>query len=262
MVKYVVDNPDHPTHAYHLKKALYGLKQASWAWYNTLSRFLLDNKFSKGVVDPTDEFKILDANDGENVIFLKITNTLMIDRSKLDEDPLGILVDQTQFQGMVGSLMYLTASRPDLIFSVCMCARYQAKPTKKHLKVIKRVFWYLQGTINLGLYVPRKTDMALTAYADTDHAGCPDTSRRLQVSQNPRGIFINQSKYALKILKKYGLESSASVDTPMVEKMKLDEDRQGKLVDPTCFRGMVGSLMYLSASRPDIVFTVCMCAQY
>nr|GFA07531.1 retrovirus-related Pol polyprotein from transposon TNT 1-94 [Tanacetum cinerariifolium] len=84
----------------------------------------------------------------------------------------------------------------------------------------------------------------------------------LQVSQNPRGIFINQSKYALKILKKYGLESSASVDTPMVEKMKLDEDRQGKLVDPTCFRGMVGSLMYLSASRPDIVFTVCMCAQY
>ncbi|GJU67369.1 hypothetical protein Tco_1253628 [Tanacetum coccineum] len=81
------------------------------------------------------------------------------------------------------------------------------------------------------------------------------------VPQNPRGIFINQSKYALKILKKYGLDSSASVDTPMVEKMKLDEDRQGKLVDPTRFRGMVGSLMYLSASRPDIVFAVCMCAR-
>ncbi|GKC45347.1 retrovirus-related pol polyprotein from transposon TNT 1-94 [Tanacetum coccineum] len=74
----------------------------------------------------------------------------------------------------------------------------------------------------------------------------------LQVSQNPRGIFINQSKYALEILKKYGLDSSTSVDTPMVEKMKLDEDRQGTLVDPTRFRGMVGSLMYLSASRPDI----------
>ncbi|GJR01350.1 retrovirus-related pol polyprotein from transposon TNT 1-94 [Tanacetum coccineum] len=84
----------------------------------------------------------------------------------------------------------------------------------------------------------------------------------LQISQNPRGIFINQSKYALEILKKYGLDSSASVDTPMVEKMKLDEDRQGKLVDPTRFRGMVGSLMYLSASRPDIVFAVCMCARY
>nr|GEV47357.1 hypothetical protein [Tanacetum cinerariifolium] len=72
------------------------------------------------------------------------------------------------------------------------------------------------------------------------------------------GIFINQSKYALEILKKYGIESSTSIDTPMVEKTKLDEDRQGKLVDPTCFRGMVGSLMYLSASRPDIVFAVCM----
>nr|GEY66171.1 retrovirus-related Pol polyprotein from transposon TNT 1-94 [Tanacetum cinerariifolium] len=82
----------------------------------------------------------------------------------------------------------------------------------------------------------------------------------LQASQNPRGIFINQNKYALKILKKYGLDTSASVDTPMVKKMKLDEDRQGKLVDPTYFRGMVGSLMYLSASRPDIVFAVCMCA--
>ncbi|GJS03645.1 retrovirus-related pol polyprotein from transposon TNT 1-94 [Tanacetum coccineum] len=84
----------------------------------------------------------------------------------------------------------------------------------------------------------------------------------LQVSQNPRGIFINQSKYAFEILKKYGLESSVSVDTPMVVKMKLDEDRQGKLVDPTRFCRMVGSLMYLSASRPHIVFVVCMCARY
>nr|GEZ52160.1 hypothetical protein [Tanacetum cinerariifolium]GEZ52161.1 hypothetical protein [Tanacetum cinerariifolium] len=69
-----------------------------------------------------------------------------------------------------------------------------------------------------------------------------------------RGIFINQSKYALEILKIYGLDSSASVDTPMVEKSKISKDRQGKLVDPTRFRRMVGSLMYLSASRPDIIF--------
>nr|GEU65692.1 hypothetical protein [Tanacetum cinerariifolium] len=75
-----------------------------------------------------------------------------------------------------------------------------------------------------------------------------------------RGIFINQSKYALEIFKKYGLDSSASVDTPMVEKMKLDEDRQGKLVNPTRFRGMVGSLMYTD-SRLDIIFVVYMCAR-
>ncbi|GKC11899.1 retrovirus-related pol polyprotein from transposon TNT 1-94 [Tanacetum coccineum] len=89
---------DHPAHVYRLKKALYGLKQTPRAWYNTLSRFLLANKFSKGVVDPTDEFKILDVNDGTNVVFLRLTNTPMVDRSKLDEDPLGILVDQTWFR--------------------------------------------------------------------------------------------------------------------------------------------------------------------
>ncbi|GKA98160.1 hypothetical protein Tco_0826054 [Tanacetum coccineum] len=101
----------------------------------------------------------------------------MVDRLKLDEDPLGIPVDQTRFQGMVGSLMYLTASRPDLVFAMCMCARYQAKPTKKHLEAIKRVFQYLQGTINWGLLYLKDTAIVLTAYADADHAGCQDTRR-------------------------------------------------------------------------------------
>ncbi|GJT85197.1 retrovirus-related pol polyprotein from transposon TNT 1-94 [Tanacetum coccineum] len=84
----------------------------------------------------------------------------------------------------------------------------------------------------------------------------------LQISQSPRGIFINQSKYALESLKKYGMESSDPVDTPMVEKSKLDEDTQGKAVDPTHYRGMIGTLMYLTASRPDLTFVVCMCARY
>ncbi|GKC13978.1 retrovirus-related pol polyprotein from transposon TNT 1-94 [Tanacetum coccineum] len=76
----------------------------------------------------------------------------------------------------------------------------------------------------------------------------------LQISQSPRGIFLNQSKYALESLKKYGMESSDPVDTPMVEKSKLDEDPQGKAVDPTHYHGMVGTLMYLTASRPDLTF--------
>ncbi|GKF38121.1 hypothetical protein Tco_0118182 [Tanacetum coccineum] len=67
---------------------------------------------------------------------------------------------------MVGSLMYLTASRPDLVFVICMCARYQAKPTKKHFEAIKRVFRYLKGTINMGLWYPKDNAMSLTAYAD------------------------------------------------------------------------------------------------
>ncbi|GJT66312.1 retrovirus-related pol polyprotein from transposon TNT 1-94 [Tanacetum coccineum] len=107
-------------------------------------------------------------------------DTPMVDRLKLDEDPLGIPVDQTRFRSMVGSLMYLTASRPDLVFVVCMCARYQASPTKKHLEALKRVFWYLRGTINWGLWYPKDTAMALTAYADADHAGCQDTRRKAE----------------------------------------------------------------------------------
>nr|GEZ84301.1 retrovirus-related Pol polyprotein from transposon TNT 1-94 [Tanacetum cinerariifolium] len=84
----------------------------------------------------------------------------------------------------------------------------------------------------------------------------------LQISQSPRGIFINQSKYALKSLKKYGFESCDPVDTPMVEKSKLDEDKEGKAVDPSHYRGMIGTLLYLTSSRPDLQFAICMCARY
>ncbi|GKG06422.1 hypothetical protein Tco_0326508, partial [Tanacetum coccineum] len=66
-----------------------------------------------------------------------VVDTPMVERSKLNEDPQGTLVDITRYRSMVGSLMYLTASHPDLVFAVCMCARYQAKPTKKHLTAMR-----------------------------------------------------------------------------------------------------------------------------
>ncbi|GJU08470.1 hypothetical protein Tco_1124900 [Tanacetum coccineum] len=78
---------------------------------------------------------------------------------------------------MIGTLMYLTASRPDLTFAVCMCARYQAKPTEKHLHAAKRIFKYLNGTVNRVLWYPKYSSIALTAHADADHAGCQDTRR-------------------------------------------------------------------------------------
>ncbi|GJX97151.1 retrovirus-related pol polyprotein from transposon TNT 1-94 [Tanacetum coccineum] len=84
----------------------------------------------------------------------------------------------------------------------------------------------------------------------------------LQISQSPRGIFINQSKYASEIVKKYGLHTTDFVDTPMVEKNKLDKDLQWKQVDATLYRGMIGSLMYLTSSRPDLIYAVCLCARY
>ncbi|GKD89491.1 hypothetical protein Tco_1364998 [Tanacetum coccineum] len=74
--------------------------------------------------------------------------------------------------------MYLTSSRPNLVFVVCMYARYQAKPTKKLLEAIKRIFRYLKGfTINMGLWYPKDNAMSLTTYADADHAGCQDSRR-------------------------------------------------------------------------------------
>ncbi|GJR37898.1 hypothetical protein Tco_1213582 [Tanacetum coccineum] len=71
---------------------------------------------------------------------------------------------------MIGSLRYLIASRPDLQFVVCMCAQYQAKPTEKHLHVVKRIFQYLKGTINMGMFYSKDSCIALTTFADADHA--------------------------------------------------------------------------------------------
>nr|GEV22630.1 retrovirus-related Pol polyprotein from transposon TNT 1-94 [Tanacetum cinerariifolium]GEX37540.1 retrovirus-related Pol polyprotein from transposon TNT 1-94 [Tanacetum cinerariifolium] len=89
----------------------------------------------------------------------------------------------------------------------------------------------------------------------------PRTWYGLQISQSPRGIFINQSKYTLESLKKYGFQSCDRVDTPMVEKSKVDEDKGRKAVDPSHYRGMIGTLLYLTASRPDLQFAICMCAR-
>ncbi|GJX31235.1 retrovirus-related pol polyprotein from transposon TNT 1-94 [Tanacetum coccineum] len=104
-------------------------------------------------------------------------DTPMVEKTKLDVDTLGKAVDPTHYRGMVGTLMYLTSSRPDLVYAVCMCARYQARPTKKHLHAVKRILRYLKGTVNLGLWYPKDFAIALTAFADADHAGCQDTRR-------------------------------------------------------------------------------------
>ncbi|KAJ9560607.1 hypothetical protein OSB04_005767 [Centaurea solstitialis] len=81
-------------------------------------------------------------------------------------------VDVTTYRGMIGSLMYLTASRPDIMFSTCLCARYQSKPKESHLKAVKRIFRYLKGTVNLGLWYPKGSGYELTGYTDADHGGC------------------------------------------------------------------------------------------
>nr|GEV22518.1 copia protein [Tanacetum cinerariifolium] len=104
-------------------------------------------------------------------------DTPIVEKRKLDEDLQGKPVEATLYHGMIRFLMYLTSSRPDLIYAVCLCARYQAKPTEKHLQAVKRIFRYLKRYVNMGLWYSKDTDMSLTAYADVDHAGCQDTRR-------------------------------------------------------------------------------------
>lgn len=73
---------------------------------------------------------------------------------------------------MIGSLLYLTASRPNIMFATCICARYQANPRESHFISVKRTFRYLKGTPNLGLWYPKKSSFDLTDYSDIDFAGC------------------------------------------------------------------------------------------
>ncbi|GJU42101.1 retrovirus-related pol polyprotein from transposon TNT 1-94 [Tanacetum coccineum] len=200
---------DNPSHVYKLKKALYGVKQAPRAWYDMLSSFLISQHFSKGAVDPT----LFTRKAGKDLLLVQIyvddiifasTTTLCNEFANLmttkfkmsmmgkmsfflglqfSQSPRGIFlnqstpVDATLYRGMIGSLMYMTSNRPDLIYVVCLCAKYQAKPTEKHLNAVKRIFRYLKGTINMGLWYSKDTGMSLTAYSDADHTGCQDTRR-------------------------------------------------------------------------------------
>ncbi|GJR01109.1 retrovirus-related pol polyprotein from transposon TNT 1-94 [Tanacetum coccineum] len=208
-------------HVYKSKKALYGLKQASRAWYDKLSSFLIENHFTKGIVDPTlftkhhgidilliqvyavtsffgsknpdfsKRFANLIKNNcevammGEMKFFLRLQihqspHGIFISQSqytlkllkkhgmdgcdsistpmaiaRLDADLQGTPIDQTKYHSMIEWLMYLTSSRPDITFPTFISARYQARPTIKHLKEIKRIFRYLKQTYNMGLWYPK-----------------------------------------------------------------------------------------------------------
>ncbi|GJT37812.1 hypothetical protein Tco_0937677 [Tanacetum coccineum] len=101
----------------------------------------------------------------------------MATKPKLDAELSGKLVDQTNYRSKIRSLMYLTSSRPDIVQAICYCARYQARPTEKHLREVKRIFQYLRGTINMGLWYLKDFGFELITFSDADHAGCLDTRK-------------------------------------------------------------------------------------
>ncbi|GJY00098.1 putative ribonuclease H-like domain-containing protein [Tanacetum coccineum] len=126
-------DPAHPNKVYKVIKALYGLYQAPKAWYESLSSFLVENGFRRGTIDKT--------------LFIKknksdiITATTPIESNKsLVKDEDSVDVDVHVYRSMIGSLMYLTALRPDIMFVVCACARFQVTPKASHLNAVKRNF--------------------------------------------------------------------------------------------------------------------------
>ncbi|GKB64389.1 putative ribonuclease H-like domain-containing protein [Tanacetum coccineum] len=215
-------DPKYPQKVYKVVKALYGLHQAPRAWYATLSTFLLKNGYRRGTIDKTlflkkdkldiilvqvyvddiifgstkkslcDEFealmkKILKKFDFVNV---KTASTPIETQKHLVKDEEASDVDVHLFRYMIGSLMYLTASRPDIMFAVCACSRFQITSKSSHLSVVKRIFRYLKGKPKLGLWYPRVSSFDLEAYSDSDYAranldkksttrGCQFLGRRL-----------------------------------------------------------------------------------
>jgi len=89
----------------------------------------------------------------------------------MDANVVGIGVDQTKCRGLIGSLLYLKTSRPDIMFAVCLCARYQANPKESHFKAAKRILKYLKGTSNVGLWYPSHSPIHLIGYSYSDFQG-------------------------------------------------------------------------------------------
>ncbi|GJS63201.1 hypothetical protein Tco_0677765 [Tanacetum coccineum] len=100
---------------------------------------------------------------------VRTANTPMETNKVLTKDEDGEDVDVHLYKSMIGSLMYLTSSRPDIMFSVCACSRFQVQPKVSHLNAVKRIFRYLKGRPNLGLWYPKYSPFILEAFSDSDY---------------------------------------------------------------------------------------------
>ncbi|GJR26396.1 putative ribonuclease H-like domain-containing protein [Tanacetum coccineum] len=200
---------DHPNKVYKVVKALYWLHQAPRAWYKTLANYLLGNGFQRGKIDQTlfikkqkgdillvqvyvddiifgstnkelctafeklmkDKFQMTEILKKFNYTDVNFASTLVDLEKPLVKDGDADDVDVHLYRSMIRSLMYLTASRPDIMFAVCACARFQVTPKTSHLLAIKRIFRYLKGKPTLGLWYSRDSPFELVAYTDSDYAG-------------------------------------------------------------------------------------------
>ncbi|GJT41902.1 putative ribonuclease H-like domain-containing protein, partial [Tanacetum coccineum] len=202
---------DHPDKVYKVVKALYGLHQAPRAWYETLANYLLGNGFKRGKINQTlfmkkqkedillvqvyiDDIIFGSTNKDllqqkEDGIFIsqdkyvaeilkkfnytdvKSASTPVDLEKPLVKDGDDYDVDVHLYRSMIGSLMYLTTSRPDIMFVVCACARFHVTPKTSHILAVKRIFRYFKGKPTLGLWYSRDSPFEIVAYTDSDYAG-------------------------------------------------------------------------------------------
>ncbi|GKA74917.1 putative ribonuclease H-like domain-containing protein [Tanacetum coccineum] len=184
-------DPAHLNKVYKVIKALYGLHQAPRAWYETLSSFLLENGLGRsyhrlenlfikktrvkqqpdGIFISQDKY-VADILKKFDFCSIKTDLSTPIESNKpLVKDEDGVDVDVHVYRSMIGSLMYLTASRPDIMFAVCACARFQVTLKASHLNAVKRIFRYLKHQPKLGLWYPRDSPFELEAFSDSDYGG-------------------------------------------------------------------------------------------
>ncbi|GJU33430.1 synaptobrevin, longin-like domain protein [Tanacetum coccineum] len=123
-----------------------------------------------GIFIPQDKY-VADMLKKFDLASVKTTITPMETKMALTKDEEADEVDVHLYRSMIGSLMYLTASRPDIMFAVCACSRFHFTPKTSHLNAVKRIFKYLKGKPNLGLWYPRESSFNLEAYSDSDYAG-------------------------------------------------------------------------------------------
>ncbi|GJR80367.1 putative ribonuclease H-like domain-containing protein [Tanacetum coccineum] len=167
---------DHPKKVYKVVKALYGLHQAPRAWYATLLTFLEKHGYRRvkqktdGIFISQDKY-IADMLKKFDLTSMKTAITPMETKMELKKDEEAGAVDVYIYRSMIGSLMYLTTSSPDIMFAVCACSLFQVTPKTSHLNTVKRIFKYLKGKPNLGLWYPRESSFNLEAFLDSDYAG-------------------------------------------------------------------------------------------
>nr|GEV56426.1 putative reverse transcriptase, RNA-dependent DNA polymerase [Tanacetum cinerariifolium] len=175
------EDPDHPDKVYKVVKALYDLCKSF--------KKLMNDKFQMSSIGELTFFSGLQVKQKEDGIFInqdkyvaeilkkfglterKSASTPIDTEKPLLKDPDGEDVAVHIFKSMIGSLMYLTSSRPDIMFVVCACARFQVTLKVSHLHAVKRIFRYLKGKPNLGLWYPKDSPFDLVAYLDSDYAG-------------------------------------------------------------------------------------------